>query len=289
MKVRMTDIVVEAHAVQSIGARSRQEDAVVAHFPCGDEFGFGILSDGMGGHEDGDLAARILAGEMFGELFISAARQGLMQDNAGTLLTAALGSANRKLRDHIEAGHISKDTGGTMLSVMVFRDQLRWISVGDSPLYLWRDGALRRLNEDHSMAPQIDMMVARGAIGVAEAETHPDRSCLTSAMTGRPIPRIDCPPEPFRLAAGDILILASDGIETLPSYEIAEVAEAHRHRTSATLAQALLAAVEARALPDQDNTSLAVIRMTGRSETASGLIRRMTLGLGGRLTGRKSP
>ena len=64
--------------------------------------------------------------------------------------------------------------GATFVAVTVTGDEMRWISVGDLPLYLVADGRLERLNADHSMAPQIEAMVARGLI-TAEAGGEPSR------------------------------------------------------------------------------------------------------------------
>ena len=69
--------------------------------------------------------------------------------------------------------------GATLIALIFHRDRLHWISVGDSPLWLWRDGTLTRLNEDHSLAPQIDWMVEQGQMAPSRPR-HPDRNCLTS-------------------------------------------------------------------------------------------------------------
>lgn len=255
----MAELIAEAATAQDIGRRARQEDAVITQFRGTGEPGLAVLSDGMGGHDDGDLASRILAGEMFGELFLSAARAPLIRSSAPTIFAAALASANRRLQRHIEAGHIGTETGGTLVSVIVDGGALRWLSVGDSPLWLWRGGALQRLNEDHSLAPQIDMMAARGEIGAEEARDHADRNCLTSAVTGGAIPRVDCPEEPVPLQAGDMAILASDGLEVLDETRIAAIAARHRRRGCRAVAAALLTAVRHTDAPEQDNTSVVVI------------------------------
>ncbi|MGP6088943.1 PP2C family protein-serine/threonine phosphatase [Antarctobacter jejuensis] len=252
----MADLTADAATAQNIGRRARQEDAVIAHMPQGGP-GLAVLSDGMGGHDDGDLASRILVSEMFGELFMAAARSTPGQ----APFRAALDSANARLRQHIGAGCISPDTGGTLVSVAVDGDHLSWLSVGDSPLYLCRDGALTRLNENHSMAEQLDLMVQNGAMDADKAERHPHRHCLTSAVTGRQIPRVDCPADPLRLLPGDTLLLASDGLDVLPDTEILNLIARHAGSDSAALARALMAAVADKDRPEQDNVSIVVIRL----------------------------
>ncbi|MFZ7093054.1 PP2C family protein-serine/threonine phosphatase [Primorskyibacter sp. 2E233] len=257
----MTELATDATAKMDIGQRTRQEDAVIADFSQGARLGLAVLSDGMGGHEDGDLASRVIAGEMFGELFFSAARPDALLHDAPTTFQHALSVANRKLRNQAKAGVLSDTSGGTLVSVAVVGGQLHWISVGDSPLYLYRDKTLRRLNEDHSMAPQIDMMVREGLIDDEEGRNHPQRNCLTSAVTGADIHKVDCPLTPTPLMAGDIIILASDGINTLPDEGILALTRRYRHKDSQQIARELMNAVHSVGSPDQDNTSVVVIKM----------------------------
>ncbi len=64
---------------------------------------------------------------------------------------------------------------------------MEWISVGDSPLFLFREGTLHRLNADHSLSPLIDARADRGEITREEAENHPDRHTLQAALLGMPL------------------------------------------------------------------------------------------------------
>ena len=63
--------------------------------------------------------------------------------------------------------------GATLVAAQVRGDEVRWISVGDSPFFLVSAGSIERLNADHSMAPQIDALVKRGVLTADEAEHHP--------------------------------------------------------------------------------------------------------------------
>jgi serine/threonine protein phosphatase PrpC len=256
----MPELVAQAASAQHIGRRSRQEDAMIAQFPQ-DGPGLAVLSDGMGGHDDGDLASRILVSEMFGELFLSAARPQSDKARASARFIGALDSANTRLGQHIGAGCISDDTGGTLLSVSVEGNCLRWLSVGDSPLYLCRGDRLQRLNEVHSMAVQLDLLVRNGAMTADAARSHPHRHCLTSAVTGKSVPRIDCPEESLTLEPGDVILLASDGLNVLDDDRICAVTRQARDAGCAAIARALLASVRQQNATDQDNVSLIAIRI----------------------------
>lgn len=256
----MAELISMVASAQDIGTRSRQEDAVVAHASHGADPLLAVLSDGMGGHDDGDLASRIIASEMFGELFIAAARKSAMQRQSTNVFRAALNCANLRLKQHIDAGRLGQNTGGTLICVTIHDNQLRWISVGDSSLYLLRDNTLRRLNVLHSMAAQLDLMVANDQIDAETAKAHPDRHCLTSAVTGREIVSIDCPDGAQNLLPGDVVVLASDGIDVLTENDIARIVKDNKEDDCAAIARALLNAVKKADVPDQDNTSIIVIK-----------------------------
>lgn len=262
----MDELTTDAASGQHLGRRSRQEDALIAQFPEGGLPGLAVLSDGMGGHDDGDLASRILVSEMFAEMYLAAARA---PDGGDPGFHAALDSANARLKQHIDADCISADTGGTLVALRVDGGRLRWLSVGDSPLYLFRDGALRRLNVLHSMGAQLDLMAARGAIAPEAAREHPQRHCLTSAVTGQSVPLVDCPAEALALEPGDIVLLASDGLNVLDPTEIARVLRGRPQAGSSALIRALLAAVRDKQVAHQDNVSLVVIRMTPAPDSAT--------------------
>lgn len=271
----MVDLVADAGSAQDIGRRQRQEDALIAQFSHGAGPGVAVLSDGMGGHEDGDLASRILVGEMFSELFLSAARRAAFSANSGTFFRAALNKANSRLETLIGEGCISKDTGGTLVSVAVVEGRLRWLSVGDSLLYLFRDGKLRLLNEVHSMEQRLARLVDEGQMDAETARMHPHRHYLTSAVTGQPIPKVDCPNEALDLQAGDIVILASDGLNVLGEARLRCLVQRHRHKSGRRLAQALLAAVTHEEEPEQDNVSVVAIKMSAQDRVSVGLIGRL--------------
>ncbi|MEM7520013.1 MAG: protein phosphatase 2C domain-containing protein [Pseudomonadota bacterium] len=262
----MTDITVSAALAQDIGARDRQEDAALFHAPDVDEPTVAVLSDGMGGHDDGDLASRIIAREVFGELYIAAARPEALRRQSVPVLRAALDSANARLQQHINAGHLSSNTGGTLICATIQDNQLRWLSVGDSSLYLLRKGKISRLNELHSMATQLDLMVAREQMDRKTALAHPDRSCLTSAITGAEIPKIDCAGTGQALESGDIVLLASDGINVLSDRQIRKIMHRKRGQDSEAISAALLHAVTKRRAPDQDNTTVITLKVEGVPE-----------------------
>lgn len=265
------DLTIEATSALSQGARNRQEDAVATWFPQGSSIGFSVLSDGMGGHKAGDVASQVIVTEVFAELSLRLTRQDYVPAAIpGMLRTAAL-IANECLKTHIKSNPDCSDMGGTVLIIVVVHRQLYWLSVGDSPLYLYRGGRLSQLNADHSLAPQIDHMVAQGLMNFEAAQNHPQRNCLTSALTGGDIAEIDCPQKPLCLLADDVIISASDGLQFIPDDAINGVLTRVNGKPTTVIADALMSAVAAVNDPDQDNVSMAVLSVRDSAEAVRNL------------------
>lgn len=256
------DIFYDVSAALSLGQRDQQEDAVVADFPVGAGMGFAVLADGMGGHAAGDVASKIVVTEVFSELKMQAGDPAALEDRIVTILRDAAISANDCVRLHSQTNPETAGMGATLVAPVLFGNRLYWISVGDSPLYLFRRGVLSRLNEDHSMTTQIDYLVNSGMVEAGWGDNHPDRNCLTSVLIGDDIAQIDCPVKPLELSEGDIVIVASDGLQFLEEEEIAELIESNLNRTSTEISVELMRSLAELNDPDQDNVSLCVIRVT---------------------------
>lgn len=255
------DITFDAASAQHQGQRDYQEDAVVADFPAGAGIGFAVLADGMGGHAAGDIASKIVATEMFSGLkMLSGDPVALEADIAGVLHEAVQG-ANDCIRLHAMSHPDTEGMGSTLVAPVIVGTNLYWISVGDSPLYLFRSGELVRLNQEHSMAPQIEYLVNTGAMTEEAGLNHPDRNCLTSVLIGDEIPEIDCPAIPVRLRVGDIILAASDGLQFLADDEIAEALKSNCGLPGASIAAELLRCIDDLDDPDQDNITICVIKV----------------------------
>lgn len=249
----------------SQGARDYQEDAITADFPVGAEAGFVVLADGMGGHAAGDVASKIVLTEVFSELKFHFADVQSFEARAPEILRSVADLANDTLRQHTRTHPETEGMGATLVVPALIENRLWWISIGDSPLFLFRAGKLSQLNEDHSMAPQIDFMVKSGLMSPEVGANHPDRNCLISVLMGSRIPKIDCPAKPFELMAGDIVVCASDGLQFLTNEQIERVLNKYRKSRSTEIAERLLEELGRMNDPDQDNISFTVIKVNDAS------------------------
>ncbi len=244
------------YAARSIkGARPYQEDdcGFNPQEVQGDEAGelLLVLADGMGGHKGGAHASKT-AVETFIDVFNS--RSGAVADR----LSRALDHANRQVGIDSESDPELEGMGCTLVAAHVSGKTLSWVSVGDSPLWVFRDGTLVRLNEDHSMGAVLDDQVRLGKLSQEAADADPQRHALLSAVTGEPLSKVDGP-STAEILPGDRLLLASDGVLTLSQDEmVALLGDAGTLDAEATV-ERLVDAIETKKSPRQDNTTVMVV------------------------------
>ncbi|WP_309665965.1 protein phosphatase 2C domain-containing protein [Tabrizicola sp.] len=249
----------------SQGARDYQEDAITSDFLVGADAGFVVLADGMGGHAAGDVASKIVLTEVYSELKFQYADVDAFEVRAPEILRNIADHANERLRHHARQHPETAGMGATLVVPVMLENRLFWISIGDSPLFLYRNGVLTQINEDHSMAPQIDYLVKSGLMDAKAGANHPDRNCLISVLMGSKIARVDCPPKPMMLRVGDIVICASDGLQFLPDAQIERLLTKNRKKRSTEIAEVLLDEIKRLDDPDQDNLSFCVIKVNDAS------------------------
>ena len=211
-----------------------------------------VLADGMGGHVGGERASMTACTGFLDAL-------SSIYGAAGDYLDVALSSANDAIRREVDAEPNLQGMGCTLVGAVVDPGGLRWVSVGDSRLFLFRKGELYQLNEDHSLAPLLDQLVEQGEMTREQAMIHPRRHHLRSALTGEAIELIDLARERVTLLVDDCIVLASDGIDTLEPDEIADLIEANRAQGAEAIATGLIDKVDQAARPGQDNTTVMAV------------------------------
>ena len=211
----------------------------------------GIVCDGMGGHLRGDCASCVVAQE-FAAVFAESGVEDIPER-----LTEALHAANRALAAIQKE---PEESGTTLLAVFIRGHSLWWISVGDSPLYLW-SGAdsfrMDRLNEDHSMRPIADCLYRKGEMSLQGALRQ--RCVLRSAVMGGAMELVDISAMPLLLHPGDAVLACSDGLQVWsellrePSFLALQKA---RDCSSRELVGTIMEQVKDMLEPQQDNASV---------------------------------
>ena len=246
---------VYAAAIQ--GARSQQQDSVRLRWLADDAAWLIALADGMGGHAAGDLASKIAVDSFVGAFAALRAEHAGFEDAFNT----ALNEANARIAAMQQARPETKGMGTTLVAAHISREGLRWISVGDSLLTLYRGGGSTRLNEDHSLR------------GISEeARAGSSANMLVSALSGGPIQKIDLRAEPLPMIRGDVLMVASDGVLSLADTEIRRVLGSGTPKQVDVMTNSLIELVERAGVPHQDNCTVALFAPDAASRT-SGLSR----------------
>jgi serine/threonine protein phosphatase PrpC len=155
--------------------------------------------------------------------------------------------------------------GCTLVAMLVLGNQMWWVSVGDSNLYLIRGDKLVRKNLQHNFSIIAELMVKQGKSIEAFGKLSP--RTLMSALTGRDIPYVDCPPKPFTLLPKDWVIVSTDGMDSAADPTVLECVQQARDAKSCVAG--IIRVVEEVGVPQQDNTTLVVARLTEDATEAS--------------------
>jgi sulfur transfer complex TusBCD TusB component (DsrH family) len=161
--------------------------------------------------------------------------------------------------------------GATLVAAVLCRNELFWISAGDSRAYLVRAGRLYRLTSDHTYGNELDDDAAAGRIDPQEAALHPDRGSVTSGLGMPEPPTTDCNVEAYLLMPGDRVLLCTDGLyRTLTDSEISNFLS----RDLQIDCENLIRRVEQKKLEDQDNVTVVMMAPAIRRVNWTLLLRR---------------
>ncbi|WP_128547824.1 Stp1/IreP family PP2C-type Ser/Thr phosphatase [Larkinella soli] len=161
-----------------------------------------LVADGMGGHLAGEVASQMAAEIVSREYFQH-------RDTTEKCLMRAFQMANRQIFEESRTHETFRGMGTTCTAVVVQDQQLFFAHVGDSRAYLFKNGQIVQLTEDHTYVQELLRM---GEITEQAAITHPERNVLTHAMGTKADIRIDLGRCVLPFDPGDRLLLCSDGL-----------------------------------------------------------------------------
>ena len=217
------------------------------------DLGLFLVADGMGGHVAGEVASRVAVDTI--EAFIDQTKAAGPDDTwpfpfdtavstDANRLSAAFRLANRTIAARMAAAQGLRGMATTASAVLMQTESAIIAHVGDSRIYLLRDGELRRLTTDHSW---VEEQVRAGALTQEAARQHPWRNVVTRALSGGDDPAVDLAENP--LQESDRLLLCSDGLFGVTTDErIAELVG--RDEPLADVCDALIQAANASGGPD---------------------------------------
>ena len=247
-------LTVEAAAKTDMGlVRKSNQDA----FGSDEALGIYVVCDGMGGAAGGEVASSIAT-----ETFLTIARQELMSDRGGTsevsrrALKRAAVAANRAVTNRAAYDERYRGMGSTLVGVRITGKSLIAINVGDSRVYVERDGTVAQLTVDHSYVAE---QVRLGIMTETEAENSSMQSLITRAIGAEE----DVYPDLFEaiLEPGDTILLTSDGLTRhLNDAEIGSILSPENTPTAEEACNRLVALAKENG--GSDNITCVVIRIS---------------------------
>jgi protein phosphatase len=242
-------VIVESAGISDIGRkRESNEDCIFMD----DSQGLYLVADGMGGHQAGEIASALVVKSIHDFLRDSITtiggarrRNGCLSIDADRLL-AGIEWSNKVVYETAISCNDFSGMGSTVAAVYFPNDTLIAANVGDSPIYLVRNGKIELLSVPHTL--QADMAF----------EVHPSRMANILSRAVGPKGTVEADICELNCFPGDILILCTDGLSTkLAPQEIMSIASTHRHP-----AQACRRLVDlANKRGGEDNISTVVLRV----------------------------
>lgn len=192
--------------------REENEDS----YSVRDDLSLYLVADGMGGHAAGEVASKIAVEAI--ESFIGDTRETDLNrtwpfpydpalSHDGNRLKAAFRLANRRIGGAVDANESLRGMATTAAAILFGSGAPIVAHVGDSRIYLWREGSLRQVTQDHSWVSE---QVRAGVMTEADARRHPWRNVVTRALAGGEDPEIDV--ADIELRHQDRVVLCSDGL-----------------------------------------------------------------------------
>jgi len=177
------------------------------------DLGLLAVADGMGGHQAGEIASQIA---------LKTLKEGLLSVRGKEpmpCLESAAALANEKVYSSSMTNYEWEGMGTTLTALWVVNDKGYLVHIGDSRAYLFRNGQLQHLTDDHSYVGEL---IRSGSLTFDEARRHPRRNILTRALgTER---TVDIDSKELALIRGDLILLCTDGLyEVIPDSELVEI------------------------------------------------------------------
>ncbi len=237
-----------------LGTRSNQEDTVFAY--ASGKRALAVVCDGMGGLEGGELASKTAA-ESLAEAWFEHED---IEDIPEFLKKQALEADEKVFSQKNESGE-SIEAGTTIAAVIVRENELYWLSVGDSKIYIIRGEEILSVCQEHNYRMVLDERLGRGEITPEDyAAQEYKAGALVSYLGMGNLSLMDVNRRPFFLEDHDIVLLCSDGLyRSLTEKKILSLVRQNRESMKEA-AKALTRAALEEKRQGQDNTSVVVLR-----------------------------
>lgn len=163
------------------------------------------LADGMGGHAAGEVASAFMI-EALQPLDSPLLDAPGHSERLETMLATAMDEGNQNIAMHVQENPTLAGMGCTLTALLFRGTDIGVCHVGDSRAYRLREGLLEQITTDDTF---VQSLVEQGKLDAADVSSHPQRSLILKALTGRPVePSLDV----LEAQPGDRYMLCSDGL-----------------------------------------------------------------------------
>jgi protein phosphatase len=263
----MIDYEIEIATLSEVGTERDHNEDCCGSFVENSACAIIAVADGVSSSPGGEVASQMAI-----EVVTRAYREEPPSMSAGQRLYRAVQQANIEVYDRAVVVPELRGMATTLTAVTLDQGELTAVHVGDSRLYLVRDGEITQLTKDHTLAAE---RVRFGLLSKERAQTHADRCVLTRSVGRELIVSRDRTAR--RLVQWDMLVLCSDGLYNVLAD--AQIEDFVAERDAGSACRSLIDAANERGTPD--NVTAAVVRVIGptpeRPEPAglAGTLRRL--------------
>ena len=257
----------KSSSITDIGKKRimNQDYIYASDIPVGGLPNLYIVADGMGGHQAGDYASRFTVTRLAGRLETETSgyfstEHGKKEEiltSLNELVSSNLKEVNRQLRNIARSSQSLYGMGTTAVISVVQGSRLHAWNVGDSRLYLYRqgptekEGKMLQVTRDHSL---VEEMIEAGTLTESGAREHPDKNVITRAVGAEDRLKVDY--FSVELMKGDLILMCTDGLTNM--LENQAIARIIADRTSLE-AGAFELVAQANANGGRDNISVILI------------------------------
>lgn len=248
--------VISISTMQHIGCREEQQDSCAVFKKVDKENArkelLAVVADGMGGLANGDEVSGVVV-ESARYYFMNT----VFEEEKSASLTDMTYYINEDVLSYLKQSTDGELSGSTMIAAYICNRKLNFVSVGDSRIYLFRNGGLIQLNREHVQLRELYSMRREEGLTYEEIMSDRQKGALTSYIGIPELEEIDYNMEPVSLKVGDKLLLMSDGIfGTLSEQEMLEVCN-----KDTAIAETLGNMVLEKGKLTQDNMTVVVLEM----------------------------
>lgn len=219
-----------------------------------------LLTDGMGGHLRGEVAAAITM-QTISTLFQQHATPYVRKPER--FLEEAFLAAHLEIHRYRAVHNLPETPRTTVVACLIQHNVALWAHCGDSRLYWIRGGQVLARTRDHS---RIETLIAKGQVRESERATHPDRNKLFNCLGASGVPMVEMSRQ-ASLLPGDLMLLCSDGLwSMLPDDDLVRRLQA---QTIVRAVPDMLRAAIATAGKHSDNATALAIMWQGSPEVES--------------------